>query len=198
MKEITKNYAYFDKDCWKALVDRLQTQNFALHLIIEIVSKINPLDENCKLENIRINLSDLCDFIGLKGQNRLSTLKQAIKKIYGTVIDFETEAEWKALPFLNPYKSKLTRNEAVFTISEEFRPYLVDLEYFLKLKRNVLSLSNRALVFYATLKSIHKDTIFKIDYEDLKSRCNITYDYKNFKRKYLTPVLKELQNQNHL
>jgi hypothetical protein len=196
MKEITKNYAYFDKDCWKALVDRLQTQNFALHLIIEIVSKINPLDENCKLENIRINLSDLCDFIGLKGQNRLSTLKQAIKKIYGTVIDFETEAEWKALPFLNPYKSKLTRNEAVFTISEEFRPYLVDLEYFLKLKRNVLSLSNRALVFYATLKSIHKDTIFKIDYEDLKSRCNITYDYKNFKRKYLTPVLKELQNQN--
>jgi len=196
MKQISKTYAYFDKDCWKALVDRLQTQNFALHLLIEIVSKVNPEDENCKLENIKISLSELCNAIGLRGQNRLLPLKKAIKKIYATVIDFENENEWKALPFLNPYKSKLTGSEAVFTISEEFRPYLVDLEHFLKLKRNVLGLSNRALIFYATLKSIHKDTIYKIDFEDLKVRCNFNYDYKNFKQCYLKPVLKELESQN--
>lgn len=192
INELNK-FAYFDKECWRALVDRLQTQNYALHLLIEIVCRINPNEDNKKqLDEIRVDLNELCKIMNLYGQNKLSIIKKSIKKIYATTIDFENSKEWQAIPFLNPYKTKIRHNEVIFSISEQFYPYLVDLNKFLKLKRSVLRLSNRALIFYTYLKSIHNKNIYPISYSNLSQALNISYEYKNFKQKYLKPVIEEL------
>ena len=79
MKNELNKFAYFDKECWRALVDRLQTQNYALHLLIEIVCRINPNEDNKKqLDEIRVDLNELCKIMNLYGHNKLSIIKKSI------------------------------------------------------------------------------------------------------------------------
>lgn len=187
--------AYFDKTCWKRLVDRLSNQTFCLHLLIEVTSNVNPLEaDEESLRGIELDLHDFCEAVQLTGVNRYQIVKKAIKKIIETAIDFKEDRRWRAIPFFNPKETSIIdKSRMSITINSEFIPYLADLKKFLVIKKDDICLSNRCLIFFTYLKTDCFNSTIKKPWEEVQSACGVCYDnYHDFKRKFLAPVVKEM------
>lgn len=187
--------AYFDKYCWKKLVDRLSKQTFCLHLLIEVTSRLNPLEiAEEDLQDIELDLMDFCEIVQLTGANRYQIVKRAIKKILETAIDFETNSKWQAIPFFNAKRTCiLNKSKMSISVNSEFIPYLADLKKFLVIKRDDICLSNRCLIFLTYLKAECFKPTIKKPWQDVQSACGVAYEsYYDFKRYFLNPVIKEM------
>lgn len=184
---------------WFGALSSLASKRFCLHLLIAVLSKINPSsDDPEQLKNITIDLSHLKIQMGLVGNDTVSLLKNAIRDIMHCPIDIEVEGEsYTCLPFFDAPRIDFQTRLITVSIYEDFKPYITQLKEFLEIKGRALGLTQRALIFYSVIKSKHAKTPKKIYLDELQTKCQVNYaNYGAFKQKYLIPVIQDLKNND--
>lgn len=187
--------AYLSKDFGKELVERLFSQDYALSVLIEVISKINPVkvDEG-QLKGIVLDLVELRDFAEMKNNNSIAILKSAIRKIKETIIEFDDGRIWEPVSFFDRAFIDHEDNTVNIDINSRFLPYLTNLKEFLVLSRNAIKANLRSVRFYTYLRSIHKDTPKNVTPEAIQVQMGVSYkSYYEFKRNFLLPVQKDLK-----
>lgn len=195
---VERHQIAISKKAMNGIVNTLFSKRFCLHLVIAILVKINPKNEDIsQLKNIVLDLAHLKIKMGLVGNDVIPMLKKAIKDIIGSPVEFEDDRYWTVVPFIEaPLLDKQTRLITV-SVNECFLPHIVNLKNFLELKERILGASSRAILFYAAIKSVHAKTVYQITPEELQLACRVQYsDFGNFKAKFLTPVIAELASCN--
>lgn len=187
--------AYISKDCGKELVERLAAQDYCLSILIEVISKINPKSDDPKqLQNIKLNLSDLKDFMQLGDTHAISKLKNSIRKIKQTLIDFEDGRYWEPISFFD--RAIIDKQTSIVhaSINPKFQPHLTNLKEFLVLSRNAIKANLRSVRLYTYLRSIHKDYPKKISLEQIQASMQTNYpSYGTFKQQFLIPIIEDLK-----
>lgn len=179
---------------WWAMTNHLSGRKHCLHLLVCILSKVNPLvDSEEQLRGIQIDLVELKESMGLRGNGTIRYLKEAIRVIMSTPIDHEDARYWECKHFLSAPRIDKEASVVTVDIDPVFLPYLTGLRKFLELRCRILGASNRAILFYSALKSIHSRNIFKITPEQIQAACGTKYrDFGHFRSKFLDPVIKDL------
>ena len=187
-----------DKRTWSGMVDTFSKHKHCLHLLIAILNKVNPKnDDNAQLHDITLDLSHLKIQMGLFGNDTTKNLRDAVMTIMSTPIEFETDTYWTARTFLSAPRIEHETRLVTVDIDPFFKPFLTQLQDFLEIKERILGAKNRSLLFYTKLKSIHRQNVWKVTPEDLQDACNVSYaKYSEFKRKFLQPVLNDLRDNN--
>lgn len=190
-----ENKVSVDKRAWDGFVETLASRRFCLKLLIAVLSKVNPMDSDpSQLNGITLDLAHLKIKMGITGNDTIKVLKNAIKVVMATPVEFEDERyiTWRHF-FEAPLIDKQERLVTV-NVHPDFLPFITNLESFLTLKERVIGASNRSILFYATLKARHHKYPKNISIEELQDACKVNYlTYGAFKQKFLQPVIQDLK-----
>lgn len=171
-------------------------------IILYLISKISPYDEDFKL--YEFSIMDFCEVCGipLEGGRTYTMLKEAIKTISDKSMwvklpnGKETLLRWIEKPYIDE------RNGTIqIKLDTDMKPYLLQLyenytqyELIYTLRFN----SKYSIRLYELLNSVHYDELkpyrYEIEIERLKVLIDATnYDnFTNFFKRVLTPAIKEI------
>lgn len=187
--------AYLSKQSFRGLLTAFQNQKYCLHLLVEICSRINPDSSDLsQLKGIEIDLGLLKDRMKLYDNNVVSILKKTLRTIRDTSIEIQNDKYWTAVSFIERPQIRERDSVVKVNVSPEFLPHLTELKHFLELKTRILGASSRAVLFYSALKLIHSRKIYRMSISELQEACRVRYDYGDFKRYFLHPVIDELKD----
>lgn len=183
-----------DKKAWNGFVDSLSAKKYGIHLLIAVLSKVNPKDSDPKqLRNISLDLRQLKNKMGVVDNNAITYLKNAVKAVMSTPIEFEDDRYITWRHFLEAPKIDKQNWLITVNIHSDFLPFITDLKQFLEIKERILGATQRSILFYTTLKSIHAKNVYKITPEELQVGCKVAYPtYGHFKQKFMVPVIENL------
>jgi len=169
-----------------------------------LASKIHRDDGDFK--KYKIKISDLAEFIGLKGSYIYTQTEQLTKKLISRVLTFQESVNEKVqVSFLSSARYHQGKGTVDLCFDPEMRPFLLQLKgqftnYFLKhiaCLRSVYSIR-----IYELLKSYQRFGRKKFTIEYLRAAFQVLPDqytrYNDFKKRILNPAQQELREHTDI
>ena len=195
-----------------ALVDsKYNLSLYELRIFNSLLSRIGR--KETEFQEYTIPFKDLiveCNLNrGTASANNYATLKNTIRKLKSRVIEINDDNnEWAFYSLFETARKEHGKDEVVFKISKELKPYLLELKNkFTQLKIDYLiKLSSIfAVRFYEiATKNLHKHTthwVFILEVAEIKTRFGIEDKYKkyaNFKARVLDPAMQEINQKTDI
>jgi len=175
-------------------------------IVLYIISKIQPFDDDFKLYQFKI--TDFCEVCGIEPKGNIySLLKTQIKNISDKSLWIENEqgvetlCRWIKKPYIDK-RSGIIKIQ----LDEDLKPYLLQIrekftEYELIYTLNFKS--KYSIRLYEYLKSIHYNKLQKykttIEIEEFQRLLDSTYtNFKDFHARVLKPTYKEINQYSDI
>lgn len=175
-------------------------------IVLYIISKIEPFDDDFKLYQFKI--TDFCQVCGIEPKGNIySLLKTQIKNISDKSLWIENEQGVETLCrwIKKPYIDKRSGTMQI-QLDEDLKPYLLQIkekftEYELIYTLNFKS--KYSIRLYEYLKSIHYDKLkpynTTIEIEEFQRMLDSTYtNFKDFHARVLKPTYKEINQYSDM
>ena len=173
-------------------------------VICLLASKINRQDEDFK--KYKIKISDLAEFIGLKGSYIYTQTEQLTKKLISRVLTFKESPEVKVqVSFLSSARYHQGKGTVELCFDPEMKPYILQLKgqftnYYLKHIARLRSVYS--IRIYELLKSYQRFGRKKFTIQELKTIFQMPSNqytrYSHFKGRILQPAQKELREHTDI
>jgi plasmid replication initiation protein len=173
-------------------------------IVLMLISQLDSIGAN-DLEYYEFNISKLLSYLSL-GKKNHNFLKKMLNDLYERKVLIESED--KRVYLLSRWISSVYYNgkEGIIRLGldSQLKPYLLNIsKNFTKFPlHRVLSLNNKhSIRLYEIFKKVEKLKKFKIDIIELKDRLKINDKYKvfrDFRRDFLEPVIKEINEETDI
>lgn len=189
---------------------RYKLSLYELRIFNFLISEIGRNDNDIKERKMII--SEIVKECNIDSGNMYRDIQKALVRLQSRVIEIEDNEEWKMFSIFHKATMKKNKkgdykNEVLFKLSDEIKPYLLDLknnfsvsEYSFSRKLN----SNYAVRFYEiSLEYLRKNTIciYVLSVSKIKYMFRIEGKFArfdNFKARVLNPAKKEINEKTNL